>query len=133
MYLLDTNTVAYFFKGQGQVARRLLAVPPSEIAVSAIVAYELMVGVAKSPEAHRRRAQLDRFLSVVTLLPLGAREAQAAAGVRADLEARGLPIGPYDILIAATALAHDSILVTRNVREFGRVEGLKVEDWYGTP
>jgi len=130
MYALDTNTVAYFFKGMGDVGTRLLTVPPSEIMVSAVVAFELAVGVAKSPEATRRREQLARFLATVTVVPFGRQEAEVSAGIRADLEQRGLPIGPLDVLIAGTALARGAVLVTRNTREFTRVAGLRVESWY---
>ncbi len=130
MYALDTNTVAYFFKGMGDVGTRLLAVAPSEIMVSAVVAFELAVGVAKSVEATRRREQLARFLEAVTVVPFGRQEADVSAAVRADLERRGLPIGPLDLLIAGTALARGAVLVTRNTREFTRVGGLRVENWY---
>lgn len=130
MYALDTNTVAYFFKGMGGVGARLLAVPPSEIMVSAVVAFELAVGVARSPEASRRREQLTRFLATIAVVPFGREEAEVSAGVRADLEQRGLPIGPLDVLIAGTALARGAALVTRNTREFSRVAGLRVENWY---
>lgn len=71
------------------------------------------------------------MLGLVNVLPFGPREARCAAGVRADLEEVGTPIGPIDTLIAGTALAHGAILVTRNVREFERVPGLRVEDWFG--
>lgn len=130
MYDLDTNTVAYFFKGMGRVSERLLATPPAEISVSTIVAYELAVGVAKSPEATRRREQLHRFLSAVTVVSFGPAEADAAATLRADLERRGIPIGPLDVLIAGSALARGATLVTHNTREFQRVPGLRVEDWF---
>ncbi len=130
MYALDTNTIAYFFKGMGGVAERLAVVPPSQIEVSAVVAYELAVGVARSPEASRRREQLARFLSVIQVVPFGPHEADAAARIRADLEQRGLPIGPLDVLIAGAALARGAVLVTRNMREFSRVVGLSVENWY---
>ena len=66
----------------------------------------------------------------MTTVPFGRPEAAAAARVRADLEAEGRPIGPYDVLIAGTALAQGAVLVTRNVREFNRVRGLAVENWY---
>jgi tRNA(fMet)-specific endonuclease VapC len=73
---------------------------------------------------------LTELLAAVTVLPFGATEAQQAARIRAELERAGEPIGPYDILIAATALAHGGRLATRNVKEFGRVPGLSLEDWY---
>jgi tRNA(fMet)-specific endonuclease VapC len=133
MYVLDTNTVAYFFKGLGKVAERLLATPPAEVALPAIVSYELWVGVERSREAIRRRQQLERFLGIVQVLPFGPREARAAAGLRAALEQTGTPIGPLDTLIAGTAVAHGGTLVTRNVREFSRISRLSIENWYSDP
>ena len=121
MLLLDTNTVVYFFKGVGRVAENLLATPPREVAVPAVVAYELEVAVAKSDSPLRRRAQLDELLSRVTVLPFGLDEARSAATIRAALERAGTPIGPLDTLIAGTAVAHHATLVTHNTREFGRV------------
>jgi tRNA(fMet)-specific endonuclease VapC len=130
MFVLDTNTLVYFFRGEGSVAGRLLATPPALIAVPTLVVYELETGIAKSMDRVKRRGQLDALLRVVHVLPFGVEEAKAAAGVRAKLEAQGTPIGPIDTLIAGVALAHRGVLVTRNVREFGRVEGLATEDWY---
>lgn len=129
MYVLDTNTVIDFLKGQGRVAERFLATDRQEIGLPTIVAYELEVGVRKT-DARKRQAQLTELLETLTLLPFGAREATEAAALRVDLESRGLPIGPHDVLIAATALAANAILVTRNTREFERVDGLRVETWF---
>lgn len=131
LQLLDTNTVIYFFKGQGKIAERLLACPPRTIALSAVVAYELRTGIAKSQEPARRTEQLQSLMNIVTLLPFGDSEAKAAAEIRATLERHGTPIGAYDVLIAATALANNATLITRNLREFSRVPNLRVEDWYG--
>lgn len=130
MFVLDTNTVIYYFKGQGRVAERLLQVAPNEVALPSIAVFELSVGVLKSDNVARRQEQLEVFLEAVTTLPFGLAEAARAAQVRAELEARGLPIGPLDVLIAGTALAKRATLVTRNVREFGRVDGLMVENWH---
>lgn len=130
MWVLDTNTLIYFFKGEGRVAGRLLAHSPGDIGIPAIVLYELQVGIAKSSSPDKRSRQLEELTSVVHVLPFHQREAQAAAGLRAELEREGRPIGPYDILIAGTALAHAAILVSRNTGEFGRIETLRVEDWY---
>ena len=131
MFVLDTNTLVYFFRGEGEVARRLLSTAPAHIAVPTIVVYELETGIAKSEDAAKRRGQLDQLLQVVAVLPFGIEEAKAAAALRARLEQEGTPIGPMDTLIAGTALAHRGVLVTRNVREFGRVPGLTVQDWFG--
>lgn len=130
MYALDTNSLIYFFKGLGRVGARLLSVPPGEVALPAIVLFEIETGLAKSTSPERRRKQLDELLDVVRLLPFGAKEARAAATARAALERAGQQVGPFDVLIAGTALSHRATLVTRNVREFSRVPGLAVEDWY---
>jgi len=131
MFVLDTNTLVYFFRGDGLVAKRLLATPPAQIAVPAVVVYELETGIAKSSDPAKRRGQLDQLLRVVTVLPFGIEEAKSAVALRAQLEREGRPIDPMDTLIAGTALAHRGVLVTRNVREFGRVPGLGMEDWFG--
>lgn len=130
MVALDTNTVIHYFKGLGRVAERLHATPPAEIAVPSVVVHELEVGVLKSDNPGKRRQQLYTLLAHVTVLPLGDGEAKTAAQVRSKLETQGLGIGPLDTLIAGTALHHGATLVTRNTREFVRVDGLKVENWY---
>ena len=79
---------------------------------------------------HVFKARLETLLRSLPILPFGEAEARAAARIRADLETVGKPIGPHDVLIAATALAHGATLVTHNLREFRRVKGLLVEDWY---
>jgi tRNA(fMet)-specific endonuclease VapC len=129
-YCLDTNTLIYFFKGQGDVSNRLLATPPREIAIPAVVIFELEVGIGKSTSPRKRIAQLQEILSLVNIISFGQSEAKCAAGIRIKLEKQGTPIGPYDILIAASALTNNSILVTHNTREFERIAGLKIEDWY---
>jgi len=131
MYVLDTNTLIYFFRGQGQVADTLLSISPSEVGVPAVVVFELETGLAKSESPQQRRRQLDAMLDAIHILPFGRTEAREAADIRAALERSGTPIGPLDTLIAGTARASGSILVTRNMREFSRVPGLRVEDWYG--
>jgi tRNA(fMet)-specific endonuclease VapC len=130
MYALDANTVIHFFKGMGHVGRRLLATPPAEIAIPSVVLYELEVGRLKSRHPERRRREIEELSTFTAVLPFGPQEAAAAAQVRADLERAGLPIGPYDVLIAGTVISHRAILVTHNVSEFGRVHGLAVEDWF---
>ena len=130
MYILDTNTLIYYFKGLGEIASHLLSKPPKTIGIPAIVLFELEVGIAKSIAPKKRQKQLENMVSVVNILPFGHDEARRAAMIRADLEKRGVTIGPYDVLIAGTALANKGILVTHNVREFQRIAGLQVEDWY---
>ena len=130
IYALDTNAIAYFFRGEGRVAERILACRPRDIAVPAIVAYELRYGIARMPDPARRSSELESFLASATILPFDDDCSRLAARTRAALERIGTAIGPLDTMIAATALAARAVLVTRNVREFGRVPGLSVEDWY---
>ncbi len=130
MYVLDTNSLIYFFKGMGRVAERMLRLPPSELAVPAVVLFEIETGLGKSAAPARRRRQLDGLLDTLRVLPFTAREARVAAAIRVALERRGQPIGPLDVLVAGTALAQHATLVTRNLREFSRIAGLRVEDWY---
>jgi len=130
MYVLDTNTLIYFFKGLGAVAENLLAKTPKEIAIPSIVLFELEVGIAKSTSPQKRKQQLKELESSIQILPFGYSEALAAASIRTVLEKQGQLIGPYDILIAAIALSNKGILVTHNTREFVRVKGLLLEDWY---
>jgi tRNA(fMet)-specific endonuclease VapC len=130
MYALDANSLIYSFKGMGRVSERLLATAPREVAVPAVAIYELEVGIAKAVSPRKRRQQLDEFLSWAAILPFSRLEAREAAKIRAELERRGTPIGPLDTLIAGTAMAHGATLVTRNLEEFGRVAGLRLENWY---
>lgn len=130
MYLLDTNTIIYFFKNKGKVAEKLLSTSPEEIAIPVIALYEIEVGIAKSDRPEKLKKQLKTFVSHVTVLPFTAKEAFASASIRADLEANGTPIGPLDNLIAGIALGNNHILVTHNTDEFSRIEKLTIEDWF---
>lgn len=130
MYILDTNTLIYFFKGMGNVSHKLLETSPKEIAIPSVVLFELEYGIAKSNSPKKRQAQLKEVCSLVEVLPFGNQEAYFSAGIRAQLEKKGTPIGPYDLLIAGTTLVHQGILVTNNTKEFSRVPELKIENWY---
>ena len=130
MFMLDTNTLIYFFKAMGEVEENLFAHSPQDIFISSLVIYELQVGIAKSNNPQKREKQLAILLEQVTVLEFGEAEAKASALIRADLEKKGTPIGPIDVLIAGSAKAHNLTLVTHNTKEFMRVEGLVLEDWF---
>jgi tRNA(fMet)-specific endonuclease VapC len=130
MYIIDTNTLIYYFKGQGQVAQNLVNVPPQEIIISTIVVFELQVGIAKSNSPTKRIQQLQQLLDRVTQVDFDRDMAVAAATIRAQLEQKGTPIGPMDVLIAGTAMSLKATLVTHNVREFSRISRLEIADWY---
>ena len=130
MYVLDTNILIYFFKGVGDVAQNLLSKSPKDIGVPAIVLFELEVGIKKAKSPQKRIKQLNDLISIVNVLPFGKTEAKASAQIRAQLEKGGTPIGPYDILIAGTAIGNQATLVTHNLDEFKRIKNLNVVDWY---
>ena len=131
IYVLDTNTLIYFFKGQGAVAATLLKTPPAEVAVPSVVVYEIETGIRKSAQPEKRTQQLSALLDAARVLSFDRACASEAARVRSVLEQKGTPIGPIDVLIAGTVLAHDGVLVTHNVSEFERVPELRIVDWYG--
>lgn len=132
MFALDTNTISYYFRGTASVVSRMQAMPPALLTVPSVVAYELRYGLMRlPPEAAKPRLEaLAQLLGALRVLEFDDACAQAAAVLRAQLEARGMPIGPHDVLIAATALRHGAALVTRDISEFSRVQGLQVVNWH---
>ena len=129
MFILDTNTLIYFFKGLGSVADNLLAVSPKDIGIPAVVLYELEYGIAKSSSPKKRTKQLEELCALVEILTFGNKEAKTSATIRAVLEKKGTSIGPYDVMIAGTALSRQGVLVTNNTKEFRRVPKLQITDW----
>jgi tRNA(fMet)-specific endonuclease VapC len=133
-YLLDTCVLSDFTKGELGTQTRLRQTPPMDIAVSSITVMELRYGLQLNPQrAAKIEPTITSLLVSVTLLPFTTAEAEQAAQIRSLLKTRGQPIGAYDVLIAATALAHNLIMVTANVREFARIPGLQVENWRQNP
>lgn len=130
---LDTNVVIVAINGRvphlrDRLETALLSVIP--IGIPTIVLYELRYGIKKSARAAQNTAALAAFLSLgFEVWPFDSADADEAADIRVSLEKSGTPIGPYDILIAAQARRRGAALVTANVSEFGRVPGLKIDDW----
>jgi len=130
MYLLDTNTLIYFFKQQGHVAAHLKRVKASEVALASVVLFELEYGLLRSSKPAVQQKGMDAARTAYRVLPLDAKAAKSAAWVKHTLELAGAPIGSADQLIAGIALANDLTLITRNTREFSRVPGLRLENWF---
>ena len=128
-HLLDTDTCIGILRQRPGMVARLSQLAPNDCAVSHVTVYELLGGVEKAQDPARERQKVERFLSVIVELPFDRVAAETAARIRADLEKKGTPIGPYDLLIAGHALANNFTLVTGNVGEFQRVNGLKLETW----
>jgi tRNA(fMet)-specific endonuclease VapC len=128
LILLDTNTVIYYLKGVETVIARLHAASRHEVAIPSPTVYEIEYGNRKTGSP-RRRAVVSALLGAITHVPFDFDAAQEAAQIRVDLEARGLVIGPMDLLIAGIAVSRGAVLATSNTREFSRVKGLRLTDW----
>jgi tRNA(fMet)-specific endonuclease VapC len=127
-WLLDTNAVIAILNGSSpRLVERLRSHAPDEVGLSVIALHELHYGARKSARVEANLALLDRLR--FQIIPFETQDAEEAGRIRADLARQGRPIGPYDALIAGQARARGLTLVTANLREFLRVEGLKVEDW----
>ena len=128
-YLLDTDTCIYLINERPRsVIARFRRHAVGDIGVSTVTVSELAWGVAKTGSA-RNRAALEAFLLPLEIAPYDLAAALRYGEVRADLARRGRPIGPLDTMIASHALSLGAALVTNNEREFGRVPGLRVENW----
>lgn len=129
-YLLDTDTCIRYINGRSpKIRAKLPTVPLVDVGVSIITKAELFYGSAKSQTPERSRQKQLEFLHTIQTVLFDGAAALTYGDIRAYLDSQGTPIGGNDLLIAATALAGDLILVTHNTREFGRVSGLKMEDW----
>ena len=129
MYMLDTDTCSYILKRKPpSVLAKLESLSGELVCVSEITRAELLYGAAREPE---RGAALRRLIDGLTsrLLVLEWDAAERYAAVRASLEASGTVIGNIDMLIGAHALRIDAVLVTNNLRHFGRIDGLRTENW----
>ena len=131
-YILDTNICIYFFKGLYGLSERIEVVGFDEFAISEITLAELIYGAHKSQNVQRNMSVVHEFAQSITVLPIiGALDIYGRE--KARLKTQGRPIGDFDLLIGATAIANGLTVVTRNVREFHRIEGLNVENWVDLP
>jgi tRNA(fMet)-specific endonuclease VapC len=134
-YLLDTNACIEVMRhgAVSLVSKKLGQLPLQDVVLCSVVLFELRIGVERSTNRHALLQTATSFLSRFSILPFQQMTAELAASLRVQLEGQGTPIGPYDLFIAATAVAFGLILVTHNTREFSRVPGLVVEDWQLAP
>ncbi|MBI4755773.1 MAG: type II toxin-antitoxin system VapC family toxin [Betaproteobacteria bacterium] len=127
-FLLDSNAViALLNDPAGHVSRRVRQYRPADIGLSAVVMHELYFGAFKSQRRDRNLAIVDGLR--LEVIAFDQEDARHAGEIRAALAAQGTPIGGYDVLIAGQARARALTLVTRNLREFQRVDGLRLENW----
>lgn len=128
-YLLDTDTLVFYLRGRDDVRRKLLGIPLVELCTRGVCIGELYYGAAKSQRRAERRAEVDRLRGLLTALPLSNAETERFGVLKASLESRGERLADADLMIAATALEHNLVVVTGNLRHYGRVGGLQIENW----
>lgn len=130
IYCLDTNICIYSLKGKyPSIATHMRKKIPTEIKIPSMVEAELLLGAQKSQNTSATLDKAQKFLAPFEILPFDHEAAEIYSEIRAKLEQEGKIIGPNDLIIAATVLAHHSTLVTHNVKEFSRISGLKIQDW----
>ena len=131
MFVLDSCICIDLMRGNLPYAYKLMRKnDPSMFKIPAVVAAELYFGAENSERPSENYLKVEQFLQPFEILPFDDLCARAYAPVRKALYAQGKPIGPNDLLIAATAIAHQAALVSNNDREFARIEGLRLENWY---
>ncbi|HWQ35777.1 MAG TPA: type II toxin-antitoxin system VapC family toxin [Blastocatellia bacterium] len=129
-YLLDTNVCIEFLRGRKPLlVARFTSVPQADKHLCPVVQAELYFGAFKSAQPQASLATVKAFISRFPVLPFDEASAETYGVIRADLAGQGRLIGPYDLQIAAIALAHGATLVTHNTGEFSRVAGLQLDDW----
>ncbi len=132
-YMLDTDLCVRVLRDRPQTVRERFNQAADSLCLSTIVLTELLHGAAKSARPEHNRTEVERFAARLEVLPFDAPAADHAADIRAALEQQGRAIGGYDLLIAGHARSRGLIVVTGNLGEFGRVEGLRSEDWLPGP
>lgn len=130
IYLLDTNVCIHLLNERSAVIQNhFRAHASADIALCSVVKAELLYGARRSQRTEANLLLLEAFFAPLQSLPFDDACAEHYGRIRAELLSQGRPIGPNDLLIAAIARAHDATLVTHNTGEFGRVPGLRLEDW----
>ncbi len=129
MYLLDTDTLIYSLKGSEPVLENLARHQHAPLRISAVSLMELYYGAYKSERVAASLASVRRIESAFSILPVDATISETFGMMKADLESKGTPLQDADLMIAATALSNNLVLVTNNEKHFSRIDGLKLENW----
>ena len=129
-YLLDTTTISDILRRNPLVLNRMKKVSPTEVYISSVSQYEIEYGFIKSPHSRKRfEEDLNRLYQEIGCIPLTTEIAMIAANVASQLKEKGKPIGLPDVLIAATGLAENLVVVTSNTKHFERIKGIELADW----
>lgn len=129
MYLLDTNIIIYSLKGNQAVQENLRIRCNGIFCISVISLMELYYGAYKSQRVESNLAKVKTIEKTLRVIQAGEEIVELFGMLKAQLEAKGQPVDDFDLVIASTALAHNLILVTNNIRHFQKIEGLKLENW----
>lgn len=130
MYLLDTNICIYVInKYSANAVKKINKLNAYDIKISSVTVAELEYGASKSSRREINRIALYKFLSAFEIIPFESRDAELYGIIRAELERNGNVIGPYDLQLAAQALARGLVFITNNTAEFARIKKLKLENW----
>jgi tRNA(fMet)-specific endonuclease VapC len=130
-YLLDTNIVSYWMRGDEEILKKIAERPPCDLAMAAITLAEILYGIEKSPHRKKeRRKKISLIRSQLDILTFDEHAAEEYSTIRNELEQKGIPISERDLQIASIALSNGLCVVTHNISEFSRVARLMVEDWY---
>ena len=130
LYMLDTCICIDYLRGRNEhLHQKLRSYNPRQIKIPVVVLAELLHGAYHSKRVEDNLRETMDFIADFEVLPLGVAEADMYGQILASLERKGQVIGNNDILIAATALLRNAVLVTNNTREFSRINGLKLDDW----
>lgn len=127
-YLIDTNICVYFLKGQYELNNRIEKVEIRNCFISEITIAELKFGAENSENKEKNRKTVDEFVTKFTIIPIF-NSLDIYAKEKARLRKKGLPLDDFDLLIGATAISNNLTLVTRNVSDFERLEGIEIENW----
>ena len=133
-FMLDTNVCIRVLRDRPASARARFNAEADGLCISAVTLGELLHGAAKSDRPADKRREVGRLAARLEVLPFDDEAAAHYGDIRADLERRGMVIGPYDLMIAGHARSRGLVVVTGNLGEFTRVAGLRCEDWLdGSP
>ncbi len=128
-YMLDTNICIYVIKNRPEGLRERFNRLSDQLCISAVTLAEIIYGAEKSARPIENLATVDQFAARLDVLPFGERAATHYGQIRADLERAGHPVGLHDMMIGGHARSEGLTLVSNNLREFQRIEGLRVENW----
>ncbi|MBI5323707.1 MAG: type II toxin-antitoxin system VapC family toxin [Ignavibacteriae bacterium] len=129
-YVFDTNICIRILKGDNtNIFNKISTIDIDSIAIPSVVRYELYYGAYKSRNQESTLTKLSQFITSFADIPFDYKSSEICGRIRAELEKKGTPIRPYDLMIASIAISHNLILITNNTREFSRINNLKIEDW----